>query len=91
MPLNDVKTKYISYLNLFQHEMFTPGTNSQFYRLLNILNKPVSFSECGSDHRPRFPGPDQTADQTRPGLVFEHPLGTSLPAFSNNISRSQTI
>ena len=47
MPTNDVKTKYISYLYLFQHEMFTPGTNGQFYRLLNILNKPVSFSECG--------------------------------------------
>ena len=47
MPMNDVKTKYISYLYLFQHEMFTPGTNGQFYRLLNILNKPVSFSKCG--------------------------------------------
>ena len=46
MPMN-VKTEYISYLYLFQHEMFTPGTNGQFYRLLNILNKPVSFSECG--------------------------------------------
>ena len=45
--MNDVKTKYISYLYLFQHEMFTPGTNGQFYRLLNMLNKPVSFSECG--------------------------------------------
>ena len=49
--MNDVKnkTKNISYLYLylFQHEMFTPGTNGQFYRLLNILNKPVSFSECG--------------------------------------------
>ena len=47
MPMNDVKTKYISYLYVFEHEMFTPGTNGQFYRLLNMLNKPVSFSECG--------------------------------------------
>ena len=47
--MNDVKnkTEYISYLYLFQHEMFTLGTNGQFYRLLNILDKPVSFSECG--------------------------------------------
>ena len=47
LPTGLVKTKYISYLCLFQHEMFTPGTNGQFYRLLNVLNKPVSFSECG--------------------------------------------
>ena len=47
MPMNDVKTKYVSYLYLFQHGMFTPGTDGQFYRLLNILNKPVSFRECG--------------------------------------------
>ena len=58
MPMNDVKTKYISYLYLFQHEMFTPGTNGQFYTdyLISLL-----VSLCGS------PGSDQM--QTRPGLV----------------------
>ena len=55
MPMNDVKTKYISYLYLFQHEMFTPGTNGQFYidYLISLL---VSLSVT-------------VQDQTRPGLA----------------------